>query len=332
MKRRRVIIAAAIATAAALSGAAKQPAQVPSRQVEGIALGLFASTSDYDYRPLLQEMRSRGATDAMLVVSWHQRDVKSVRVRVDERTNDAVRRTAQAAQEMGMRVTLMPIIGLQQRTRSEWRGVIRAPATRWFESYRSQLLTLAHLAQELGTERLVVGSELGSMAAHTDAWRALIRETRTVYGGRIAYSANWDNYDDIGFWDAVDDVGVTGYFPLSKSRDPSPSQLAAGWAEPRRRLAALRRRVRKPVLLTEVGYPSHQRAAERPWDQHADQTADPLLQARLYRTFCDQIVAPGVTDGYFVWNWFGFGGSNDLSFTPRGKPAAAELESCMRTH
>src|SRR3712207_7500073 len=31
------------------------------------------------------------------------------------------------------------------------------------------------------------------------------------------------------FWDAVDYIGVLAYFPLSKSVDPAPAELAAAW-------------------------------------------------------------------------------------------------------
>ena len=53
-----------------------------------------------------------------------------------------------------------------------------------------------------------------------------------------------------------------------------------------------------------------------------------MLQAELLRAFCEAYEArPGA--GYYLWNWFGVGGSRDASHTLRGKPAAGVVAWCM---
>ena len=295
-----------------------------STQVRGVGLGLFASDPAYDYGTLVDEIASRGATDLLLVLQWRQANTWAVDVGPgpSTATGETLQRTIEQAHRHGLRVTLMPIVRLDERTQSQWRGNIMPDAEMWFAAYRTHLVDLARHAESARVERLVVGSELGSLQPHEATWRNLLRDVRAVYGGTVAYSANWDNFENVPFWDAVDEVGVTGYFPVDAD-DP-----ASSWRVVRERLAALEEATGKPVILTEVGYPSHRRAAERPWDQLADHQPAPALQAQLYRAFCDA-AAPTV-DGYFFWNWFGFGGPGEVSFTPRGKPAAAELERCMR--
>ena len=49
----------------------------------------------------------------------------------------------------------------------------------------------------------------------------------------------------------------------------------------------------------------------------------------LYRGFCDAFAQTPSVSGFYVWNWFGFGGPRDAGFTPRGKPAAHELAKCF---
>ena len=52
-------------------------------------------------------------------------------------------------------------------------------------------------------------------------------------------------------------------------------------------------------------------------------------QRQLYRGLCNAFAETPSVSGFYVWNWFGFGGPRDGGFTPRGKPAAAELENCF---
>ena len=46
-------------------------------------------------------------------------------------------------------------------------------------------------------------------------WRTLIEDVRTMYRGPVTYGANFDQFQRVGFWDALDAVGVTSYFPLT---------------------------------------------------------------------------------------------------------------------
>ena len=46
-------------------------------------------------------------------------------------------------------------------------------------------------------------------------WRALVGDIRDVYFGPLSYAANFDQFQEVGFWDALDGVGVNAYFPLS---------------------------------------------------------------------------------------------------------------------
>ena len=46
-------------------------------------------------------------------------------------------------------------------------------------------------------------------------WRELISDIRAVYAGPLSYAANFDQFQEVGFWDALDVVGVNAYFPLS---------------------------------------------------------------------------------------------------------------------
>ncbi|MBW2688219.1 MAG: hypothetical protein JRE19_20315, partial [Deltaproteobacteria bacterium] len=182
--------------------------------------------------------------------------------------------------------------------------------------------------EDAGAQRFVVGSELGSLEPYDERWRALISEVRERFSRTLTYSANWDRSHAVEFWDALDEVGLTAYFPLASDGEPtSAGALAQAWRAPRAQIDALAQRVGKPVLITE--YASRRSAADHPWDDTSVAAVDLRLQQRLYRGFCDAFSQTPSVSGYYVWNWFGFGGPRDTGFTPRGKPAAHELAKCF---
>lgn len=301
----------------------------------GVGLGLFATDPDYDYGHLLNEIVEHGATDVLVVVPWYQTHLGThdIAPRAKFSPNDAtVVRTLVQAKKRGLRATLLPIVRLKHRTPTEWRGKIRPDAgvEQWFGAYQRFILRMAKAAQKGEAQRFGVGSELLSLEREEKQWRTLIANVRTVFSGRLFYSANWDHFDPIRFWDALDEVGVTAYFELTRDlKRPTNAALAAAWSQHVRDLARLRMRTKKPMFISEVGYPSKITAARYPWDETREAKVDLALQAQLLTAYCDAFSNAAVIDGFYVWNWFGFGGPTDGSYTPRGKPGAAAMKECL---
>jgi hypothetical protein len=334
-----VMVAFAVIFGSALgSRGASGPSMVPHRDesfVRGVALGLFATDPAWDYGALVDEIRARRATDVLVVVNAYQSDrsASDIALRPGRSpTHSTVERTLSQIRRAGMRAALMPVVRLQRRAPHDWRGVI-APSDgfdAWFDSYRRLVLPLARIAERAGARRFIIGSELGSLERYEAQWRTLISELRPQFSGTLTYSANWDRAHAVGFWDALDEVGLTAYFPLDGGDEtPSAAMLADAWRTPRAQIDALGQRVAKPVLITEIGYPSQRGAAKHPWDDTSAASVDLGLQRRLYRGFCDAFAQTSSISGFYVWNWFGFGGPRDSGFTPRGKPAASELMACF---
>jgi hypothetical protein len=334
-------LAAAVALAMVCAGCPKaaaapmvKPGAVTGFQ-RGVGLGLFATDAAYDYGHLLDEIVAHGATDVLIVIAHYQQDVSShdIAPRAGYSPSRAtVQRTLRQAKARGLRVTLLPIVRLIERTRTEWRGRIvpEAGPDAWFERYLAWLVPLAEDAQAAGVDRLGVGSELLSLERYEGHWREVIKRVRAVYGGKLLYSANWDHFDPIRFWDALDEVGVTGYFELTRDLErPTDAQLAAAWERPRMDLIRLRARMNKPLVITEIGYPSKVTAARYPWDETTKAKVDLALQAQLYDAFCAAFDDARALDGVYFWNWFGFGGPEDGNYTPRHKPAAARMKACL---
>ncbi len=195
---------------------------------------------------------------------------------------------------------------------------------RWFESYEGYILPFARQAQEAGADMFCVGRELDStVVARVADWRRVIARIRAQFRGPLTYSANFDTWQGIGFWDALDFIGVSAYFPLSDRKDPSLAELEAGWERALAPLDAGSRRWRKPVLLTEAGFPSIPSAARAPWREERV-AADVWLQARCYEATLRAVSRHSAVEGVFFWLWERTSEPpfRDASFAIVAKPAS----------
>ena len=104
--------------------------------------------------------------------------------------------------------------------------------------------------------------------------------------------------------------------------------LRAGWRAARSELRHLAAVSGLPAAFSEVGVPSVEGALARPWDYTLDGPPDPEAQRAAFEAF-RSVFTPGgrPTDGFggvFLYDYWGAGGLEDTTYTPRGKPAAEE--------
>ena len=100
-------------------------------------------------------------------------------------------------------------------------------------------------------------------------WRKLTAKVRDVYSGRLTLAANFDNYHEVAFWDALDLMGINAYFPLRKTLDTPLSEdgLTAAWKEIFRDIEVFQEthELSTPVLFTELGYTRREGVTVAPW-------------------------------------------------------------------
>ena len=247
--------------------------------------------------------------------------------------------TARLARPKGIRTLLKPHLWV--RGRSSWPGDINMTSAAdwdaWFASYGTFMLHYATLAEAEHFEGLCIGTELqhATEPAHEKAWRSLIKQIRQVYHGPLTYAANWSGeYEQIRFWDALDYVGIQAYFPLCSSANPSLDTLLRGWQPHLQKLAQWQKKIKKPVVFTEVGYKTTPDAAARPWEwperTAALQTPDEATQARCYESLFRACWGLPWLKGMFIWKWYpGLEADGPArrhaDFTPQHKPAEAVL-------
>jgi hypothetical protein len=247
--------------------------------------------------------------------------------------------TARLARPRGIRTLLKPHLWV--RGRSSWPGDINMTSAAdwdaWFASYATFMLHYAALAETQHLDGLCIGTELqhATEPAHEKAWRGLIKQIRRVYHGPLTYAANWSGeYEQIKFWDALDYVGIQAYFPLSAQPNPPLDSLLRGWQPHLLKLAQWQKKIRKPVVFTEVGYKTTPDAAAKPWEWPerlaAAAPADEATQARCYEALFRACWGLPWLKGMYIWKWYPSlqadgPARRHADFTPQHKPAEAVL-------
>ena len=235
----------------------------------------------------------------------------------------------------GLAVSLTPVFYCSG-CEGGWRGTM-APSDLglFFQSYGAFVDHYAALAQADGVSTFYVGSELTSLESQTARWRSVIAGVRRHFHGTLAYEENWDVIGHAQFLPAVDEIGVSAYFPLDDQAAPNLTRLLSDWntsqssAAPGRHwvaeLSALAARTGRPIVFGEAGYMSGDYAARQPFLEFQGQ-ADWQLQADLYQALLQTFSAHSWWRGVDWWEWYPASGSAaDDSRTPVGKTAETML-------
>lgn len=277
-------------------------------------------------RRALRALRATGTTHVAVVFSWYVEDRTASTVAPDPLktpTSAAVVAALREARRLGMRTAVKPLVDAGDGT---FRGELEPRDRAAFHRSYAGLLDQAAVAAQAGrAEALVVGTELKSLSGDEARWRDLIARARRAFpGGRLTYGANWiHEAEQVRFWDALDEIGIDGYMPLS-ARDPDPplAALVRAWAPYRQRMQRLAERWERPVVLTELGYPSRVGAALRPGVEGDGPVSEPA-QARLYEAAFRALHDAPWLAGIWWWEWSADGPATrpDGSFRLAGKAA-----------
>ncbi len=119
---------------------------------------------------------------------------------------------------------------------------------------------------ELADRLAAINQRRALLEAH---WRDVAKRARNVFSGRLTLAANFDNYHEVAFWDALDFIGINAYFPLRESLETPLSEagLTDAWQEIFAKIDAFRstHELTQPVVFTELGYTRWQGVTVAPW-------------------------------------------------------------------
>ncbi len=209
-----------------------------------------------------------------------------------------------------------------------WRGDFKPDNEvdwkKWEASYKAYILKLAKVARQLEVEIFCVGTELRESASNRpEFWIDLITDVRSIYHGVVIYSANWDDYNDIKFWNHLDYLGVNSYFPISLLPTPSTGGAGRNWKYFRNKLRRFSKKQGKQIIITEFGYRNVSFAGLRPWiHDDGKSEANDQAQVNLYKAFFNALWDEDWIAGGFSWNWDAIvKGEGNTDFSIQNKPA-----------
>ncbi|MCL6480409.1 MAG: hypothetical protein K6U02_01660 [Firmicutes bacterium] len=282
----------------------------------------------------LQELRAMGVNAIAVVPYGWMRTLDDVRIHYTgtDETDEELAQLVRVAHRLGLRVMLKPQLWVGG---GAFTGHIRFddPERRaaWLASYRRMALHYARVAELEGFDLFCIGNELGGMTRHETEWREIIAAVRRVFRGPVTYAANWgEEFETLRFWDALDFIGLNNYYPLAEEPGAELRALTARADAVAEKIARLQQRWQRPILFTEVGYPSVRGGTVWTWARSWTQSVSMEEQAAGYEATLRAFTARPWLSGMFWWNWPSHGrggGPQDLSYTPRGKPAAEVLRT-----
>jgi exo-beta-1,3-glucanase (GH17 family) len=183
------------------------------------------------------------------------------------------------------------------------------------------ILEYAALAAQEKVEFFSVGSELCSTEKMEGRWGRVIRAVRRVYPGKITYSANWDHLDPISFGRHLDFLGMNAYYEVGKGGS-DVQEMTRRWQEIQKGIRSWKvANGDKPLVITEIGYPSRAGAGIDPWNYLGEGKADAEEQRKCFQAFVEAWKGETMLAGVYIYLWWGEGGPEDRDYTPRGKPA-----------
>jgi len=210
------------------------------------------------------------------------------------------------AHAAGLKVLLKPHIWSREFHGGKWHGDIEMLSEedwdKWFASYTEFLLINAHIAQKSGADALCIGVEYEKTTHQEARWRKLIADVRAVYSGPLCYSAAFMEWQKIAWWDAVDVIAITAYWPVGPKDNPTDAEIRARWNAIYAELEPFAERWKRPIVFGEIGYTTATKTAAEPWSHDRGEAFD--LQARLYRIAIEEAQKRSFMKGVFLWKWF----------------------------
>ena len=280
----------------------------------------------------LREIRRATQADWVeMTVDFRQPTLRSTRVQATSRltpTPAAVAAGIRLAHRDGFHVFLVPLVTVA--TTPHWAGGIRpgdaAHARAWFRGYWRALLPYVRAAARAHVDQVSIGTELAKLERAPSAlWVDLLRRVRRVYSGPLTYDRNHASADSVlSPWmrsPLLTTLGISAWYPVStQTVGTSQAGLDAAWHHSvGRHLDRIARRLRKPIIVSEIGYRANADCLIAPYRWSSSAPRDPACQADAYWAALKDLSTDPHVRGVFVWAW------SIPYFQPNNLPGAAVL-------
>ncbi len=268
------------------------------------------------------------------VIPYAFTSVESANVRFDGQRqwwgekSEGVISAIEMAEQINYNVMIKPHLWVKNQG---WAGDFKLESEeqweQWENTYEQYILHYAKIANDFDVPLLCIGTECRKVVVERpEFWKQLISKIRKIYNGKVTYAANWDNYENIAFWDQLDYIGIDAYFPLDSAKTPTVKNLLSGWQKPFEAIKQLSTKWDKPILFTEYGYRSIDYTSIGHWNVGQDSLNVNLeAQSNAYEALYRKFYNENWFKGGFLWKWHLIKGRyktfDNTRFTPQGKPA-----------
>ncbi|QAA30311.1 glycoside hydrolase family 113 [Clostridium manihotivorum] len=295
--------------------------------IKGFTFGFMDKSSDLSSNEGKQSLRllkeRTNSSHVILAVGAIQEKPQSTNIYYndDETVRDAdLYNIIHYARELGLKVILKPILNCKDGT---WRAHINffdieAPCepkwSDWFRRYSEFMVHYSKIAEETNCEMLIIGCEMVQTERKDQYWRNLIKDVRKQYNGLISYNTDKYQEGNVSWWDAVDVISSSGYYPIDK------------WDKELDRIEAIVSPFNKPFFFAEAGCPSRTGSAFLPNDWTLKGDIDLKEQETFYKTMFEKAGKREWVRGFGLWDWKArLYGENDAmyngDYSVFGKPA-----------
>lgn len=201
------------------------------------------------------------------------------------------------ARSLGLRVFWKPTVNCLD---GAWRAHINffdhdvpceAKWSNWFRDYEAFQLHFAALAQQAGVEMLILGCEMTQTERREAEWRHLLSAVRGVYAGAVSY--NCDKYGEayVNWWDAVDVISSSGYYPIDQINDNL------------NRIEKVVHKFQKPFFFAEAGCMRVHGSSQVPNNWELQGERDDAEQTRWYQALFSACGNRPWFGGTALWDW-----------------------------
>lgn len=297
----------------------------------------------------IQRLKSTNINTIVIVPFMYQRGLNTDTIIIPTKNSyewterdEGIIGMARICKQNDLKMILKPHIWPVDLENGEWRESIMPDENNWSgwrNSYENAMLHYAEICEKENIEMLCIGAELKLLAiSKPEFWRGLIKKIRMVYSGKLTYAANWyEEYEEITFWDELDYIGVQAYFPIATNDSSGLDFMKLKWKEHCGEMEKVSGKFEKPIIITEMGYKSSDKAGVEPWlwDEHwrskgPNKTASEEMQVQCYKAFFETTWEKEWCKGVFIWNWKSpyehYGGPKKSTFTPQRKKAEETIK------
>lgn len=286
-------------------------------EIKGFTYGYYAKKGLYNSEEGIysqNKLMDIGINWVCLALPVTQKSYNSTEIYFDFRFNipdlelvDTIKRF----HERNIKVCLKPMVNCADGV---WRALIDFPDQtmgnvdtywkKWFEFYQAYLEHYAQIAEVTGCEMFCLGCEMLGTERKEEYWRETIGKVRQIYHGPLVYNTNHGKEELAKWYDAIDYVGTSAYYPVEKAPGASMEEMSAEWEKVAANLEKLSKKLGKKIIFMEIGCRSALGCAQMPWDfTHREFPFSEEEQANFYESSLSVMSKKDWFMGYFWWDW-----------------------------